>query len=95
MRCVLRLSLVYYIFQSPNRCHRSLVEKYNRKKREREQEERERLFKLVEQQYRYKSETYDSAQNYAGSPEVNGERIRLEVTESGEVRERAQTMTCK
>ena len=37
------------------------MENHNRKKREAEEEERQRLLKLVEQQYRYKSDTYDSA----------------------------------
>lgn len=39
------------------------MENYNRKKREAEEEERKRLLKLVEHEYRYKSDTYDSANN--------------------------------
>ena len=44
------------------------MENYNRKKREAEEEEKRRLLKLVEHEYRYKSDTYDSASNTLTTP---------------------------
>ncbi|XP_066935284.1 uncharacterized protein [Clytia hemisphaerica] len=46
------------ITQSIRSCYNSLFENYYRKKREAEEEERNRLFKLVEHQYQYKGEHY-------------------------------------
>lgn len=75
-------------------CHESVVESYTRRKRERELAEQERLIRLVEQGYRYKNGTYDSAQNQFNKETTDNttEKIRLEVTEGGEIRERARTI---
>ena len=52
------------------------MENYNRKKREAEEEERKRLLKLVEHEYRYKSDTYDSANNTLTTPPTTTTTIK-------------------